>query len=34
VLAAATGDSYQAAWALLEDLQRQGWVLPLPTVGP
>lgn len=34
VLAATTGDSYQAAWALLEDLQRQGWVLPLPTVGP
>lgn len=34
VLAATTGDSYQAAWMLLEDLQRQGWVLPLPTVGP
>jgi methyl-accepting chemotaxis protein len=34
VLAATAGDSYLAAWTLLEDLQRQGWVLPLPVVGP
>ncbi len=26
---AGTGDPYQAAWSLLEDLQREGWVLPL-----
>ena len=31
VLAASTGDPYRAAWSLLEDLQREGWVLPLPS---
>jgi hypothetical protein len=30
VLSGASGDPYQAAWTLLEDLQREGWVLPLP----
>lgn len=30
VLAAESGDPYRAAWRLLEDLQRQGWALPLP----
>ena len=30
VLNGATGDPFQAAWTLLEDLQREGWVLPLP----
>lgn len=34
VLAGETGDPYGAGWTLLEDLQRQGWVLPLPRVGP
>jgi hypothetical protein len=33
VLAASSGDSYLAAWTLLEDLQRQGWVIPLPPVA-
>lgn len=30
VLAGETGDPGGAAWRLLEDLQREGWVLPLP----
>jgi hypothetical protein len=30
VLGAASGDSYGAGWSLLEDLQREGWLLPLP----
>ncbi len=30
VLGGSTGDPYRAAWALLEDLQREGWVMPLP----
>ena len=30
VLAERTGDPHAAAWTLLEDLQREGWVLPLP----
>ena len=30
VLGGASGDPYQAAWTLLEDLQREGWVMPLP----
>ncbi|MFN7957056.1 MAG: methyl-accepting chemotaxis protein [Holophagaceae bacterium] len=30
VLGGATGDPYQAAWALLGDLRREGWVMPLP----
>jgi hypothetical protein len=33
VLAAGSPDSYRAAWALLEDLQREGWLMPLPTQG-
>ena len=30
VLGGATGDPYSAAWSLLEDLHREGWLLPLP----
>ncbi len=30
VLAERGGDPHTAAWTLLEDLQREGWVLPLP----
>ena len=30
VLSGASGDPYRAAWSLLEDLQREGWVMPLP----
>ncbi len=30
VLKGDSGDPYQAAWTLLEDLQREGWVMPLP----
>jgi hypothetical protein len=30
VLAGSTGDPYRASWSLLEDLQREGWVMPLP----
>ena len=30
VLGGSTGDPYRAAWSMLEDLQREGWVLPLP----
>jgi hypothetical protein len=30
VLGGATGDPYRAAWSLLEDLQREGWLMPLP----
>ena len=30
VLAERGGDPHAAAWTLLEDLQREGWVLPLP----
>jgi hypothetical protein len=29
VLGGADGDPYRAAWRLLEDLQRKGWLLPL-----
>jgi hypothetical protein len=32
VLGGATGDPYSASWALLEDLQREGWLMPLPSV--
>lgn len=31
VLAAESSDPYRAAWQLLEDLQRKGWALPLPS---
>lgn len=31
VLCGSTGDSYRAAWSILEDLQRKGWVMPLPS---
>jgi hypothetical protein len=31
VLGGSTGDPYQAAWILLEDLQREGWLMPLPS---
>ncbi|MBK9795394.1 MAG: methyl-accepting chemotaxis protein [Holophagaceae bacterium] len=31
VLGGATGDPYQAAWTLIEDLQREGWLMPLPS---
>jgi len=30
VLGGCTGDPYRSGWAILEDLQRQGWLLPLP----
>ena len=30
VLSGASGDPFGAAWSLLEDLQREGWVMPLP----
>lgn len=30
VLSGTLADPHQAAWALLEDLQRRGWVMPLP----
>jgi hypothetical protein len=30
VLGGSTGDPYRAAWSILEDLQREGWLLPLP----
>jgi hypothetical protein len=30
VLGGTTGDPYRAGWSLLEDLQREGWLLPLP----
>jgi hypothetical protein len=30
VLSGAAPDGYRAAWTLLEDLQREGWVMPLP----
>jgi hypothetical protein len=30
VLGGSTGDPYRAAWSMLEDLQREGWVMPLP----
>ena len=33
VLGGCGADPYRAAWDLLEDLQRKGWVLPLPSVG-
>jgi len=32
VLGGADGNPYQAAWKLLEELQRKGWALPLPSV--
>jgi len=32
VLGGGEGDPYRAAWALLEDLQRKGWTMPLPSV--
>ena len=31
VLGGSTGDPYQAAWTLIEDLQREGWLMPLPS---
>ncbi|GLH67923.1 hypothetical protein GETHED_22870 [Geothrix edaphica] len=31
VLEARAGDPYRAAWNLLEELQRKGWALPLPS---
>jgi hypothetical protein len=31
VLEARGGDPYRAAWGLLEELQRKGWALPLPS---
>jgi hypothetical protein len=31
VLEARAGDPYRAAWSLLEELQRKGWALPLPS---
>ena len=30
VLGGATGDPYGASWTLLEELQRAGWLMPLP----
>lgn len=33
VLASTTGDPFRAAWSLLEDLQKQGWIMPLPAQG-
>ncbi len=30
VLGGSTGDPYRASWALLEELQRSGWLMPLP----
>jgi hypothetical protein len=30
VLGGSTGDPYRAAWSMLEDLQREGWVMPIP----
>lgn len=30
VLGASTGDPDRAAWSILEDLQREGWLMPLP----
>jgi hypothetical protein len=30
VLGGSTGDPYRAAWSILEDLQREGWLMPLP----
>ena len=29
VLNGITGDPYKAAWSILEDLRREGWILPL-----
>ncbi|WP_285576222.1 methyl-accepting chemotaxis protein [Geothrix limicola] len=33
VLGGCTGDPYRAAWAILDDLQRAGWLMPLPLHG-
>jgi hypothetical protein len=33
VLGGSTGDPYRAAWSILEDLQREGWLMPLPSEG-
>jgi|GEM_PF-484362 hypothetical protein len=33
VLGGSTGDPYRAAWSILEDLQREGWLMPLPYEG-
>lgn len=30
VLGGCTGDPYRAGWSILEDLQRAGWLMPLP----
>lgn len=30
VLGGSTGDPHRAAWTLLEDLQREGWLMPFP----
>jgi hypothetical protein len=31
VLGGAAADPYRAAWSILEDLQREGWLMPLPS---
>jgi hypothetical protein len=31
VLGGSTGDPYRAAWSILEDLHRLGWLMPLPS---
>ncbi len=31
VLSGTSRDPYQAAWTLLEDLQREGWLMPIPS---
>ena len=31
VLGGSAGDPYRAAWSILEDLQREGWLMPLPS---
>jgi methyl-accepting chemotaxis protein len=33
VLGGSDGNPYRAAWTLLEDLQRKGWALPVPSLG-
>lgn len=30
VLGGCTGNPYQAAWSILDDLQQEGWLMPLP----
>jgi methyl-accepting chemotaxis protein len=31
VLCGSTGDPYRAAWSMLEEFQRKGWTMPLPS---